>query len=212
MHDNGGVANGGVDTSAPQTFVIAVTAVNDAPVFAKGADQTVLAYSGQRTVNGWATNISAGPPDESGQGLDFIVTTDNKGLFSALPTIDVATGNLTFTPAPNTVGVATVSIQLHDDGGTDNGGVDTSAVQTFTIAVTANSTGFLPPLSQNIYFALGRTIPIKFQLTGANGSLVTSMSAVQSITVSGSEGTFTPPPAAGSTGWRNDGSQYIYNW
>ena len=31
VHDNGGTANGGVDTSAPQTFTITVTAVNDAP-------------------------------------------------------------------------------------------------------------------------------------------------------------------------------------
>ena len=35
--DNGGTANGGVDTSAPQTFTITVTAVNDAPSFTKGA-------------------------------------------------------------------------------------------------------------------------------------------------------------------------------
>ena len=32
LHDNGGTANGGVDTSAPQTFTISVTPVNDAPV------------------------------------------------------------------------------------------------------------------------------------------------------------------------------------
>ena len=41
LQDNGGTANGGVDTSAPQTFTITVTAVNDAPSFTKGADQTV---------------------------------------------------------------------------------------------------------------------------------------------------------------------------
>ena len=37
LMDNGGTANGGVDTSAPQTFVINVTPVNDAPSFTKGA-------------------------------------------------------------------------------------------------------------------------------------------------------------------------------
>ena len=31
IHDNGGTANGGVDTSAVQTFLITVNAVNDAP-------------------------------------------------------------------------------------------------------------------------------------------------------------------------------------
>ena len=69
--DNGGTANGGVDTSAPQTFAINVTAVNDAPTFTKGADQTVLEDSGAQTVSGWATAISAGPANESGQALTF---------------------------------------------------------------------------------------------------------------------------------------------
>src|SRR5258705_11340757 len=35
IHDNGGVANSGVDTSASQTFTITVTAVNDAPSVSK---------------------------------------------------------------------------------------------------------------------------------------------------------------------------------
>ncbi len=39
IHDNGGTANGGVDTSVAQTFTISVTHVNDAPNFTKGADQ-----------------------------------------------------------------------------------------------------------------------------------------------------------------------------
>ena len=38
LADNGGTANGGVDTSAPQTFTITVTAVNDAPSFTPGAN------------------------------------------------------------------------------------------------------------------------------------------------------------------------------
>ena len=41
LHDNGGTANGGVDTSAAQTFTITVTAVNDAPSFTKGAGSDV---------------------------------------------------------------------------------------------------------------------------------------------------------------------------
>jgi hypothetical protein len=32
LHDNGGILNGGVDTSAPQTFTITVVPVPDAPV------------------------------------------------------------------------------------------------------------------------------------------------------------------------------------
>src|SRR5205085_8865553 len=60
-HDNGGTANGGQDTSAAQSSTITVTAVNDAPSFVKGADQTTNEDSGAQTVSGWATSISAGP-------------------------------------------------------------------------------------------------------------------------------------------------------
>ncbi|MCY3018919.1 MAG: Ig-like domain-containing protein, partial [Planctomycetota bacterium] len=132
IHDNGG----GADTSATQTFTITVNAVNDAPSFTKGADQTVNEDAGAKTVTGWATAISPGPADESGQAVDFIVTNDNNGLFSSQPAVSPA-GTLTYTPAANANGVATVTVQLHDDGGTANGGADTSAAQTLTITVNA---------------------------------------------------------------------------
>jgi hypothetical protein len=136
LSDNGGTANGGVDTSTEQTFVINVTQVNDAPSFTKGADQTVLEDAGAQTVAGWATAISAGPSNESGQTLTFNVTGNtNPGLFSAAPAIS-STGELTYTPAANANGSATITLTLSDSGGTANGGVDTSAAQTFTITVT----------------------------------------------------------------------------
>src|SRR5262249_42595842 len=121
--------------SAAQMFTITVTSVNDAPTFTKGADQTVLEDSGPSTINGWATAISAGPADEASQSLNFIVTNSNNALFSSQPVVD-ASGKLTFTSAPDAFGMATVSVSLHDDGGTANGGVDTSSIQTFTIDVT----------------------------------------------------------------------------
>jgi hypothetical protein len=133
LHDDGGTANNGIDTSDPQTFVIAVTAVNDAPSFTKGSDQTVAEDAGPQTVSGWATLISAGPPDESGQNLTFQLSTNNDALFSALPSID-SSGTLTYTSAPNANGSATVTVQLKDDGGTANNGVDTFT-QTFNILV-----------------------------------------------------------------------------
>ena len=71
--DNGGTANGGSDTSPPQTFTIGVTPVNDAPSFTAGADQTVLEDAGLQTIPGWASGISRGPADESGQSLTFAV-------------------------------------------------------------------------------------------------------------------------------------------
>jgi hypothetical protein len=133
LSDNGG----GTDTSAPQTLTITVTAVNDAPSFALGGDQTVPEDNGPTTAAGFATGISAGPSDEGGQTLTFHVSNDNNALFSTQPDIDEATGDLTYTPAPDANGNATVTVSLSDDGGTANGGQDTSADQTFTITVSA---------------------------------------------------------------------------
>lgn len=136
LQDNGGTANGGSDTSASVNFTISVNAVNDAPSFTKGADVTVLEDAAAFTQAAWATAISAGPSDESGQTLSFNVSNNNNALFSVQPAV-AANGTLSFTPATNASGTATVSVSLQDNGGTVNGGVDTSPVQTFTITVTA---------------------------------------------------------------------------
>ncbi len=137
LMDNGGTANGGVDTSPPQSFTISVTAVNDVPSFTSGGNVTVLKDTGPQTVNPWATAISAGPPDEAGQTLSFNITGNtNAGLFSAQPAVS-PTGVLTFTGAANANGTATITLNIMDNGGTANGGVDTSATQTFDITLTA---------------------------------------------------------------------------
>src|SRR5207247_2301674 len=110
--------------------------VNDPPSFVKGPNQTVLEDAGTQTVINWAAAISAGPPDEAGQSLTFLVSNNNNPLFSSQPAV-APNGTLTYTPAPNANGTATVTVQLQDNGGTANGGVNTSASQSFTITVTA---------------------------------------------------------------------------
>jgi hypothetical protein len=114
--------------------ITGVNLVNQAPSFTKGADQTINENAGAQTVVNWATAISAGPANESSQQLNFIVSSTNAGLFAVAPAID-SSGTLTYTPVTNANGTATVTVTLHDDGGTANGGVDTSAAQTFTITV-----------------------------------------------------------------------------
>jgi hypothetical protein len=134
--DDGGTANGGHDTSAPQTFTIAVAALNDAPSFSAGPSQSLSEDAGAQSLPGWATGVSPGPADESGQNVTFDVTNDSPGLFSAQPQI-APNGTLTYTPLPQASGTATVTVRLTDDGGTALGGSDTSAAQTFTISVAA---------------------------------------------------------------------------
>lgn len=136
LKDNGGMANGGVDTSAPQSFTITVNPSNDAPSFTRGPDATVLEDSGVYTATGWATNILPGPANESTQVVTFTVTgNSNPALFGAGP-LAAANGDLSFTPALDASGVATVTLVLKDSGGTANSGVDTSAAQVFTVTIT----------------------------------------------------------------------------
>ena len=132
-HDDGGTANGGVDTSAPQTSSISVTAVNDEPSFTGGGNVTVKEDSGAYSAP-WTSAISAGPGES--QNVTFTVTSSDNSLFSVPPAVSPS-GVLTFTPAADANGFATVTVTLQDDGGTANGGDDTSAPQTFTLTVTA---------------------------------------------------------------------------
>jgi uncharacterized repeat protein (TIGR01451 family) len=135
VEDNG-TTNGVADpqTSATTATVsFTIDAVNDAPSFTKGPDQTASGFSPQ-TVPNWATNISAGPPDEVGQTVNFIVSNNNNALFTVQPAIDPS-GTLTYTPVFGANGTAIVTVELHDNGGTAMGGQDTSAQQTFNLTV-----------------------------------------------------------------------------
>lgn len=126
-------ASDGAAFSSTVTVSLTVNAVNDAPSFTKGADQSVLEDAGAQTITGWATTISANEP---GQTLQFLVSNSNSALFAVQPTI-ASNGTLSYTPATNAHGTATVSVLLKDNGGTANGGQDTSAVQTFAITITS---------------------------------------------------------------------------
>merc|ERR1712000_28329 len=55
----------------------------------------------------------------NGQTLNFILSTDNDGLFSGLPAVDPATGHLTYKPAPGSKGMANITVILQDDGETE---------------------------------------------------------------------------------------------
>jgi hypothetical protein len=122
-------ATDGALNSGTATVTISVAAVNDAPSFSAGQDQSASLLDLVQTVPGWAGDISPGPANESGQSVAFEVTTDNDGLFLLGPDISPE-GTLTYT------GSATVTVRAHDDGGTSTGGIDTSSDATFSITIT----------------------------------------------------------------------------
>jgi large repetitive protein len=132
--DDGGIADGGHDTSASQSFTITVTAVNDPPTFTPGGSQTVVSLLGAQTVNDWAKGISPGPSDEASQAVSFTVSVSNPSLFAVQPQVS-ATGKLTYTPKLLALGSATVTVTPVDNGGTGNGGEDTGTPRTFTITI-----------------------------------------------------------------------------
>jgi hypothetical protein len=135
-HDDGGTADGGIDTSGSATLQITVLAVNDAPGFTAGPDQSIAKNAGPQTISGWATGISSGPADEVGQTVTFSVSNSDSSIFVAQPAI-ASDGTLTFEARngnPGT-GVVTVTVTAIDNGGTANGGQDASAALTFTITI-----------------------------------------------------------------------------
>lgn len=67
-------ANDSAADSAAPTVSITISAVNDAPSFTTGADQTTNEGAGAQTVSGWANAISAGPADEATQTVSFTTT------------------------------------------------------------------------------------------------------------------------------------------
>lgn len=135
IQDDGGTAIGGLDVSESHTIQITINTVNDKPSFSAGSNLTVLEDSAAFIETNWAADISAGPDNESGQTLQFQLVVDQPGLFETQPVIQT-NGTLTFTPAPQAFGTATVEVTLSDDGGTANGGENQSSIQTFEIEIT----------------------------------------------------------------------------
>lgn len=116
--------------STIQDFTINVLLENEPPTFTKGADQVTEEDSGEQIVAGWATNIDDGD-DNATQIVTFnIKNNSDASLFASGPTIDGETGDLTYTPAADANGTATITIDLSDAG------TAVSAEQSFDITIT----------------------------------------------------------------------------
>ena len=155
--DFDGTANGGADTSAPQTFTITVTAVNDAPVISgppagltnqntpiifSAANAALISVSDVDagndpiTVSLTATDgtvtlsSTAGLTLSTGDGTDD-VTMSFGGTITA---INAALNGMTFKPTTGFSGTATLQIVANDGGHNGDGGAK-STTRTFDILV-----------------------------------------------------------------------------
>ena len=130
LFDNGGVANGGSNSSTVQIITLAVHWVNQPPSFTAGSLSIVntenLTSSAAYSYS-WASNLSPGINDLPDSGMFFTVTqidTTNPSLFTVAPAISQS-GVLTYTVAQNQSGYADFTVFLTDSQGTAHGGAQT---------------------------------------------------------------------------------------
>ncbi len=136
----------GTDFSNTASYRFWVAPINDPPTFTPGLTE-VVAHTDDGPVSvPWATDVLAGPPNESAQVVSFVVTTDTRNapkMFAVPPAID-GNGVLTFTPGTEP-GLADVTVYARDDGGVEDYGLpsrdmvppdDTSDPVTFQVVVS----------------------------------------------------------------------------
>lgn len=158
------------------------------------------------------SNIVVTLPTASATGA----TVDLAGIASASDTCDPSPTIANNAPALFPIGSTTVTLTATDHSGN-------SSQQQLTVQVVYDFTGYFMPLLNNgqAVFKAGRTIPVKFQLTAADGTIVSNATAtLQVAMVSGAiTGTidFTDATASGDSNTGNlfrfdaDSGQYIYN-
>ena len=139
LEDDGESASPNNNKSEVFDVVLTINPINDAPTFIKGENIIVGEHDAIVTDLPWATNVSAGAPDEEeSQELTFVLTQTeiSDGFqFDIPPTID-ANGNLSFAAAPHNNGFAIYELVLQDDGADSPfPNKNTSNVQAFTVTV-----------------------------------------------------------------------------
>ncbi len=188
-HDNGGTADGGHDTSAPQTFTIAVS---PRPSFTPN-DVTVAEDSGHYS-KAWATGIGGAGPDSTA-GLSFAAAADHPELFTAggQPVVS-SDGALSFTPAPNANGRTTVRVTLTDNDAFLPGGYHPTVTKTFTLIITpVNDPPHIATYDRTVYVHEGVTQAFPIGYLGINDAADTAwggpplLPATLLVTVPGDE-------------------------
>ncbi len=167
LSDDGGTANGGVNTTATQMFTITVNELNDAPTFSTGLSVTVAEDSGPYNA-AFATSIDDGDPLAT-QNVTFHVLNNNTALFQLQSTIAASNGNLSFTPASNANGTAVVTVSLSDDGASGGANVNTSASQQFLIDIT--------PVNDAPTFTTGASVAVDEDSGPYNAAFATGIGA-----------------------------------
>ena len=103
ISDNGGVLNGGINSSQLQNFLILIGNEYYTRFFNKGENQTCLEDSGRKTIYNWLTKTN------NNYNLKYYCNNDNNSLFSEVPQIS-SDGTLSYKPAPDKFGTAIIKV------------------------------------------------------------------------------------------------------
>jgi hypothetical protein len=166
MKDNGGTANGGIDSST-QTFTIYIFAVNDEPTIGAVSDQAIPEDSGVNIVN--VSGISDGDPEQE-QSLVSNLSYTNPGLIASASFIvpaSSATGTVEIIPALNEFGSSIFTLTLQDNGSNVFPN-DNIVSTTFVVNVSPvnDAPAFIVGASQNILNVTGGTRTVVNWATG----------------------------------------------
>jgi hypothetical protein len=176
------------------------------------ATTTALTSSGSPSVLGQpvtftatVSGVSPGLPTPTGS-VDFVDTMTHTDL----GTVPLSNGTAALTTSALAAGSQVIEAIY------DGQGIFLGSNGTLTQQVNYHFSGFLPPLGQLQSYALGRTIPVKFQLTDYKGNAITSLSAVTSLqvapVVNGVAGTPFAPASTNNQGLQASGGQYLFTW
>lgn len=120
------------------TVNINITAINDAPSLQLAASNLDIAADAggvSQTRNAFASMSDDGDA-EAIQTISGFVVSESADVNNVVTGVGISNaGVLSYLPAAGVEGVATINVQVRDNGGTANGGVDISTVSQFTIAV-----------------------------------------------------------------------------
>jgi N-acetylmuramoyl-L-alanine amidase len=203
--------------SQPATYRIWIAPINDPPFFLQVPEVHVRENSGPYDAS-WLPYVSAGPPNESQQTVQFHITSgETHGVGGELFPVDHVTftpgGHLTFTPGLDVYGYALITMYLQDDGGLNKWGLpsvtpppdDTSDPVTFRIDVDADQA----PVAVDDNATLAEDSPatainVRSNDTDADGDIVsitaTTDGAKGAVAITGSGTGLTYKPNANANG------------
>ncbi|MRR56674.1 MAG: DUF4347 domain-containing protein [Deltaproteobacteria bacterium] len=207
IHDSGGTANGGVDTSATQTFTITINPVNDAPTVVEPGLIPVT-----EDIASPITGISFADTDAGGASVAVTLSTDSgtlsasngggvtvSGSGTASLTLAGAISNInafivgngvSFTSDANSTSSVTLTVQIDDGGNAGAGGQMTASDSTTLIVSAVNDapTVTVPATLTAIEDVASVITGISFADVDAGSSSVSASLTVGSGTLSATSG------------------------